>query len=112
MKIEFKIFHESAKPPNAERAIRKMIKINKSDFDIVKVDRYLDKGCLAVCETTVEAESWEEFIYKVLLFGQSFGSWSIGGSIDEELRLWSTSFQGGDGVTAAGITVSRESFNA
>ena len=111
MKVEFRIFHESKKPPNAERAIRAMCNITKARFEINKVEPYLHKGCLAICEATFESQTWEQLIFEILLYAQQFGySWVISENIEEVLSISTSQFHGGSGVSGADIRIEKGDF--
>ena len=108
MKLTFKIFHISAKPENATKAIKKMKKHNNADFEIIKVEKYLNKGSLALCETTIKSIEWKDKVFEVLKFAQTFGlSWSISGDIEEEINISTTRFSAGDGVSLADIQLTK-----
>ncbi len=109
MNIGFQIFHESPKPANAERAIRAMRNGTKAQFDILKVEPYLHKGCVATCEFTLSQKRWEDVVIEALKFAQKFGyGWGISGKIERELDLTTTRFSHGSGVTMVHIHIKQE----
>lgn len=108
MRCELRIFHESRKPENAERAIEGMIRHNEVEIELLSVAKYLDKGCLAICEIEIPMMKWELMIYEVILFCQSFGhSWNISGQINEEINLSTTHVHAGNGITLVDFYLER-----
>lgn len=109
MEINIKYFLESKKPVNAERALRHHLKINDLNYEVGKVEPYLDKGCVCMCTFQVQATTWQALVYEVIRECQNFGcGWCISSRIDEELCLTTSRFHGGSGVTFADVYVDRK----
>ena len=84
-----------------------------ADFEIKKVEPYLHKGCLVICETSFECETWNEFIIAVVRYGQKFGyGWSVSEKIEDVLSISTTQFHSGAGINLAEIRVERSEFEA
>ncbi|MFK7803828.1 MAG: hypothetical protein AB8G95_19500 [Anaerolineae bacterium] len=109
--MEFKIFHESTKPQNAERSVRQMKNHNQCEFEVLSSELYLHKGSVVNCKTIIHADTWEEFVFKVIRFSQSFGySWLLSGNIQNELHLSTKQVHSGQGISLIDISVGRETF--
>ena len=109
MILEFEIFHESTKPSNAEKSIRRMRKGTNADFEVLSTERHLDKGCVAKCKAQLPRfDTWSEAVFNVLRFAQSFGvGWTVLGDISDELQMTATEFYNGNGVTFSKIFIQR-----
>ena len=104
--LEFKVFHISKKPANAERSIRRMMNHNKCNFQILHVEPYLQKGSVAKCLKPIEAGSWEQLVYQSIVFFQSFSpSLFFSGFVDEELCITTDRLNAGDGVTLVSLDI-------